>query len=79
MKTSVPRAKNSFRHVVVQAADKSDYGNHGGHANDHSEEGKCRAQLIGPQRLQRNANGFGCVHKLRVNSPPEQRRNCPQV
>ena len=82
MKTSAPRLKILLRHVAIDAADESDYGNHRSHANDHTEQGQCRAQLIGPKRLQRNADGFGCVHETVVGrklSPPEQRRDCLQV
>ena len=48
--------------VVVGGVGQGDDHNHRGNAHDHADNGQHRAQLVGPQRLHREFQGFLEVH-----------------
>jgi hypothetical protein len=53
----------NFRgHVILNAGYESHHRDHGGDANHDAEQREHGAQLVRPQRTQRNANGFSDVH-----------------
>src|SRR5580658_7364278 len=49
-------------HVVVDTGDEGDDGDNGSHSDDDAEQRQHRAQLVHPQRLQSDSNGFSDVH-----------------
>src|SRR6202044_618313 len=60
--------ENLMRHVIVDPGNESHHCDHGSNTDHHSEQRQHRAQLVRPQRLQRNANGFEGVHELGAQS-----------
>ena len=48
--------------VVLNAGDEGHHGNYGGDADHDAEQREHGAQLIRPQRAQRDSDGFGDVH-----------------
>ena len=50
--------ENFLRHVAIDAVDESDYGNNRSHADHDAQQRQRGAQLVRPQRLQRDADGF---------------------
>ena len=70
--------ENLRRHVVLNPGNKRHHRNHGSNANHHAEQSEHGAQLVGPQRTQRDSDGFGDVHEVgfRLSASGSGKRRC---
>ena len=53
------------RDVRIRPVHQRHHGNHRGHADHHAQQRQHRAQLVLPQRLQRELDGFPKIHSVR--------------
>ena len=60
-------AEDSGGDILVRAVDQADYGDDGGHANHHSDEGQDTAQLVRPEAASGNRHGLLEVHCGRLS------------
>ena len=54
--------KNSGGHVLIRAVNQADYGDHGGHADNHPNQREDAAELVSPETACGNGHSFLEVH-----------------
>ena len=67
------KIEDLLRHIAIDAVDERFHGNHRRHRDHHPQQGQHAAQLVGPQRLQSNPDGFHVfirISEYKRSSPP---------